>query len=159
MQNEIDWSTSPDTIAENSINATHRNDFNPNTDLTTFYDTTPVFSGTGETDIIYRSNRADFNDQDRNWIGYNYCDDVQSGTLYQCDQSYINFISVGRTTTWNLACHETGHAVGLMHGFNADPELNDTDPILGCMITPVRTTADGSHLLGGLNRANINDEY
>lgn len=56
----IDTTTSPnDTPAETSINTTMANSYD-GTDLDTYFDTTPVYSGAGETDVVYRSKPSDF---------------------------------------------------------------------------------------------------
>ncbi len=54
------------------------------TDLTTFYDSTPVDSGSGETDVIYRLEPDDF-PAGSDLIGYTFCDNA----VY--DQQYVNF--------------------------------------------------------------------
>ncbi|MFI6288960.1 hypothetical protein ACIBCM_30160 [Streptomyces sp. NPDC051018] len=52
-------------------------------------------------------------------------------------------------------CHETGHAVGLLHGNTACPRLSDTHPALGCMQMPPPWSAS----LGANNKENINRVY
>lgn len=58
MESPIDRTTGSDTQAEAQINASMAGSYN-GTDQNTFYDSTPVFSGAGETDIIFRSQSRD----------------------------------------------------------------------------------------------------
>lgn len=62
-----------------------------------------------------------------------WCDDAVNGALYKCDQAYINI----RSTSYGraLACHETGHAVGLTHGYDASPRTDNSAALLGCIVT------------------------
>jgi hypothetical protein len=55
-----------------------------------------------------------------------------------------------------LACHETGHAVGLTHGIDAAPVESNTASELGCMETPDSGTRS---TLGSHNRSEINSVY
>lgn len=152
MEGNIDFTTSAnDTAAETSINLTMNNSYD-GTDLNTFYDSTPVFSGAGETDVIYRSKASDFGST--NYIGYTWCDDDEGGSTYECDQQYVNFRSLSANRA--LACHETGHSVGLLHGNNAAPYTSPTDSIMGCMTNPLN---NGRDLLGSSNVSNINSAY
>lgn len=155
MERNIDFTTSAsDTTAEININKTMNNSYD-GTDLDTFYDSTPVFSGAGETDVIYRSNNAAFGSTD--FIGYTWCDDDEGGSTYECDQQYVNFRSLGANRA--LACHETGHSVGLLHGDNASPYVNPRDPdndYMACMTNPL---VNGRELLEPSNVANINGAY
>ena len=159
LEGSIDRTTSTsDTIIEKSINDTMKRSYD-GTDLSTAYDSTPVFSGTAETDIIYRSEPRDFNDPDENLIGYMWCDS-RTGGLTRCDQAYINFLYANRDQYFSgraVACHETGHAVGLLHGKDAyTRNISNTDERLGCMVTPI----DGDlKYLDDSNVANINDVY
>ena len=100
-ENEIDRTTSPnDTGAETSINATMTESYDT-TDLAVRYDTNPSFSGSNETDIVYRSEAGGFVTSDD---GYTWCDDGTTANV--CDQQYVNFRY--RSTGQPLACHETG---------------------------------------------------
>lgn len=62
----------------------------------------------------------------------------------------------GYTVNRALACHETGHAVGLTHGNLASPITSNTNSDLGCMVTPLNTSLPN---LGTSNVANINATY
>lgn len=90
----------------------------------------PEYSGSAETDIIYQVSTSGFSG---NTIGQTWCDDAVTAT--RCDQEYVRF----RAATYvnrELACHETGHAVGLTHGADAYPSESNTASELGCMETP-----------------------
>ena len=149
--------TSPnDTAAEREINNVMNGSFQ-NTILHTFYDSTPVFSGSGQTDVIYRSNPDDFNSS-RNYAGYMWCQDEytgNAGNYYDCDQAYVNLLN-RNTVTRALACHETGHTVGLTHGSNASPVTRDDAQVMYCMETPIDNNRD---ILGANNVGNINLIY
>lgn len=129
------------------------------TDLNTAYDSTPVTSGSGETDVMYRQNPDDFPDGS-NLVGIMWCDDRVNTAVYRCDQAYVNF---NGSALWATACHETGHAVGLLHGFYHDPrvsndasEANADSPDAKCMRTPIDRYLN---TYGTVNVANINWEY
>jgi hypothetical protein len=71
------------------------------TDLTVVFATSPTYTGSAETDIIYqRSSAVGANS------GVTWCNDAVSST--QCDQHYVAFGDVNPSE--GLACHETGHA-------------------------------------------------
>jgi len=124
------------------------NDYGGETDLTTTYDDSPVWEGAGETDIIYQEGTVSGDAEGRNW-----CDDPQDDSTYACDQQYVR-IEPGNYQH-GLICHESGHALGLMHGNWATPTLAKDDTRLGCMVTPVGTTVGISNMM--IN--NINEEY
>lgn len=137
---------------ESSLSSTGRtniaaalNDEYAPTDLSVSFVSTPSYSGSAETDIIYQqgtvSGTAD---------GIAWCNDAVSST--KCDQHYNRFDSASPSKA--LACHETGHAVGLTHGADAYPALSQGDNSLGCMTTPVETSDLGTH-----NTSMINATY
>ena len=107
-----------------------------------------VFSGAGETDIIYQEGPVP-----SNYIGYTWCDDATNGTFYACDQHYIR-IAPGEYDI-GLTCHETGHAVGLMHGGAASPNVGAQSNLLGCLKNP----PPNNEGLGANNRDNIDATY
>jgi hypothetical protein len=121
------------------------------TDLAIHYASSPVYSGTGETDIIYQVSTSGMSGS---LIGFTWCDNAANAS--QCDQSYVRFKDAADTDR-ELACHETGHAVGLTHGAQASPvESNSDGSILGCMETP----DSGAHpYLQSNNVDNINAVY
>lgn len=128
-----------------------QNEYVPTT-LNIYYDSTPVFSGTGETDIIYQEG----NDIPADAAGITWCNDEAGSATFECDQSYIRIRTQG---AYNLrrSCHETGHAVGLLHGPNASPAIDRLDSRLGCMRTPTSEISSGD--LGGNQVWHINHHY
>lgn len=108
----------------------------------------PVFSGLSETDIIYvrRDVPADL-------AGLTWCNDAIFDT--SCDQHYVAFQF--DTPSPVLACHESGHGVGLTHGNDASPKVSDSDESLGCMQRPLPFGNDGR--LGTHNRELIDATY
>lgn len=90
------------------------------------------------------------------YVGMYWCNDAVDNYLYSCDQGYVRITTNTSYHRRALACHETGHAVGLLHGGNADPIVSSTDSRLGCMRTPF--DAD-SYTLGPHNVAQINETY
>jgi hypothetical protein len=124
-----------------NIASTLNNEYAP-TDLAVSFVSSPSYSGSAETDIIYQqgtvSGTAD---------GIAWCNDAVSST--KCDQHYNRFDSASPSVA--LACHETGHAVGLTHGAQASPSLSNGDNSLGCMTTPVETSDLGAHNTNMIN--------
>jgi hypothetical protein len=118
------------------------------TDLAITFVRDPVYTGPGETDIIYQQNTPP-NESD----GFAWCNDALDDR--RCDQHYNVFRS--STPSKGLACHESGHAVGLTHGVDAAPQRENDDPSFGCMQTPVPISNTGQ--LGTHNRASINATY
>lgn len=101
------------------------------TDLTVSYVASPSYSGSSETDIIYQQGTipGDF-------VGIAWCDDSIGGDL--CDQHYVRFADPNPTVA--LSCHETGHAVGLTHPDNADPDQPSDDTLFGCLVSPATSS-------------------
>lgn len=99
----------------------------------------PKTSGSVETDIIYK-----YRDLGPGTYGRAECDDNSIGGN-RCDQFYVYFNYVFSnandqqswytTFTRALACHETGHAVGLTHGAEAYPSISNQNSSLHCMRT------------------------
>jgi len=122
------------------------------TDLVIHYEDDPVYSGSGETDVIYQVSTSGFSGST---IGLTWCNDDATNSD-DCDQQYVRFKS-SSVVDRELACHETGHAVGLLHGSGASPtEANSNGEILGCMETP--DTGSRPYLQSN-NVDNINDTY
>lgn len=137
---------SPDRSA---VTGALRNEYSP-TQLVIHYDSSPKFSGSGETDIIYQEGSTNL---DSGTVGVTWCNDAAGTYSYECDQQYIRIRGNGAYDL-SVACHESGHAVGLTHGRDAYPSLDNEDPRLGCMI------ATGyEENLGSNNVANINSVY
>lgn len=118
------------------------------------------YSGCCETDIIYNTT-ANSAMPIQNVAGVAVCDDSVSSTV--CDQFYIHYQqeNVNDNLTdlvylRKLACHETGHAVGLVHGQQSYPIVsNTTHTQISCMVTGYST----AQLLGVHNQSAINLQY
>jgi hypothetical protein len=85
-----------------------------------YWTSSPSYSGSAETDVIYQVSTSGFSG---NVIGQTWCNDAVSST--RCDQEYVRFRAAGYVDR-ELACHETGHAVGLTHGPDATPAESNT---------------------------------
>lgn len=118
------------------------------TDLTLSLPSTATYTGSPETDIVYQI-RSDVPSGNQ---GYTWCDN--SVGFYGCDQQYVAFQN-NSVINDGLACHESGHAVGLTHGANASPTQSQTSPSLGCMARQVSSSAT----LGSNNISAINGFY
>jgi hypothetical protein len=122
------------------------------TDLAVNYDSSPVFSGSGETDLIYQEAESAL-PLPSGILGVTWCNDDVDGELFQCDQTYVRIVSPDgyRRYHSSIACHETGHAVGLVHGDDAYPALDPGDLRLGCMVNedqfPTNLGTDSTHLI------------
>ncbi|PRY55998.1 hypothetical protein [Glycomyces artemisiae] len=119
------------------------------TDFSVSLDTSPEFSGSAETDIVYEESAVGMSESAD---GVTFCNNAAS-TL-KCDQQYIRIRGGGHYVK-GLTCHETGHAVGLLHGNKSSPMRSNTDEQLGCMETP---TSDEEGLQAN-NIENINATY
>lgn len=126
------------------------------TDLSFHWDSTPTYSGSARTDIIYQQ----YDTYDANILGATWCASALDAT--RCDGAIVRF-RPGQTSR-ALACHETGHAVGLLHGDRVDRLtsggvhliLDPTNPALGCMVTPLNTDL---YYMGTMNYDGINANY
>ncbi|MEU2726023.1 hypothetical protein [Streptomyces smyrnaeus] len=125
-----------------------RNEYSP-TDLAIHYESSPTFSGDNETDTIWQEGSSGL---PSSAIGMTWCDD-DSGPFFSCDQHYIRIRGNG-VYDGSVTCHEMGHAVGLTHGSDAWPKINDEDPLLACMIRQ-----GWNDNLGSSNTKQINDGY
>jgi hypothetical protein len=119
------------------------------TDFTVTLDTSPTFAGSAETDIVYEESGIGVPDTAS---GATFCNDAADAR--RCDQQYIRILGGGHYAQ-GLVCHETGHAVGLLHGDWSSPMVSNSDERLGCMETPV-SIGEG---LQDNNIDNINDTY
>jgi hypothetical protein len=119
------------------------------TDLTVSFDSTPAFSGSAETDIVFEESAVGLSSST---AGATFCNNA-ADTL-ACDQQYVRIRGGGYYTT-GVTCHETGHAVGLLHGAQAAPKKANNDEALGCMETPT----DSFEVLDANNISNINSTY
>jgi len=147
---------------------THSETWDQDTVLTTRY--TSLTLGT---DIIYKYNNALPGDQ----FGKTICTIPVLGTK-KCAQYTVEynataicyyFCYTGPFVTqdvaesfYHIACYETGHTVGLMHGSEAAPPTNNWADDLGCLI-PLETNPAQSHWLrpfGGFHNVNqVNAVY
>ncbi|MCU1453478.1 MAG: hypothetical protein JWN46_1624 [Acidimicrobiales bacterium] len=107
----------------------------------------PVMSGPNRTDIVYQAGRL----LPVQVLGMTWC--ARARSPRRCDQHIVRFQAGAITTA--VACHETGHAVGLTHGHEAAPRISSSDPRLGCMRTP----DSGDSLLRTHNVDEINRTY
>ena len=131
------------------IDSTLSNEYNP-TDLVVVYVNPADYDGPNYTDVIYQQSTAGF--AGTSWDAYSWCS--QGMNASRCHQHYVRFEF--DTFSEALACHETGHAVGLTHGSGASQNLSNTDSRLGCMRTP---TASGYTDLKTDQVQNINAVY
>jgi hypothetical protein len=111
------------------VNSVMSNIYAP-TDLSVSLDTSPSFDGSAETDIVYEESGIGVPSGSD---GVTFCNDAVDSR--RCDQQYIRILGGGNYVQ-GLTCHETGHAVGLVHGIEASPQVSNRDERLGCMETP-----------------------
>lgn len=86
-------------------------------DMNVTYDSSPTFSGAGETDVIFQEGS---DGMASNVIGVTWCNDPENGTDHKCDQFYIRIRGNGQIDPVT-AGHEIGHAIGLTHPTWANP--------------------------------------
>jgi len=136
------------------VAATLTNEYAP-TDLSVSTVSTASYTGSAETDIIYQESQYEYGTTvwQNNLIGETWCDDSVDGL--RCDQQYVRF-NINVYVDLELACHETGHAVGLTHGEDAWAPESNTASELGCMETP--DSGSRPHL-GSHNASQINTVY
>ena len=145
-----------ETNDQDSVRAMLAAQYSP-TDLAIHYDSSPVFSGTAQTDVVYQEQEAAM-PLPAGLRGIAWCNDDVPTQRSKCDQTYIRIQSPDgyRIFGGGLACHETGHAVGLLHGNNAAPAIEPDDARLGCMQNEVATLPAG---LGSDQVHQINNTY
>jgi len=101
------------------------------TDLSFSVVSSPDYSGSDSTNTIYQQVNSGFGSS--TYIGYAWCDEAKNAS--RCYQHYVRFRYSSFTQA--VACHETGHSVGLTHGQGASPQQSNTASALGCMRTPI----------------------
>lgn len=121
------------------------------TDISVHYESSPVFSGSGETDLILEEADAG-KPLPNGYYGITWCDDAVNGTSWNCDQTYVRISNPWyRSYSGSVACHEMGHGLGLVHGNNASPMLDPGDARLGCMVNeeefPSNLGSASAHLI------------
>ena len=92
--------------------------------------------------------------------GQYFC--LNTASAYQCDHAHIIFdgtLAGGMSDRLlrQLACHETGHSVGLLHPADGGPGISDQNPNYQCMTRPLG--AVDAPDLGGHNAGHLNDAY
>lgn len=117
------------------------------TDLTVTFQLNPVYTGGSETDIIYQQGPVSGADA-RTW-----CDDAV--TTVKCDQHYVRFRST--VFGFGLACHESGHAIGLSHGAESSPQQSNNYQFFYCMRLPAANEGLGPDV--GTIRSQIDATY
>ena len=124
--------------------------------LAIHYDSTPVFEGSGETDLILQEAEAAL-PMPSGAAGVTWCNDAVNGAYYECDQTYVRIPGPDgfRVHGGSVTCHEIGHVVGLVHGNDASPRLDAGDLRLGCMVNENEFPPG----LGSANMHLINDTY
>lgn len=124
-----------------------------NTDVNVSYDSTPVFSGVGETDVIVQEGSFE---APENIDGVTWCEDPQDDATYLCDQHYVR-IRGGGVISEKVAAHEIGHTLGFVHPWNWDPVRTTCDAITGIM--RASTACGGGAALGDAVKNNANWVY
>ena len=139
---------------QDAVRSMLANQYSP-THLAIHYDSTPVFDGTAQTDIVYQEAEAAL-PIPSGYYGFMWCN-TQAPAYYECDQAYIRIQSPDgyRIDGGSIGCHETGHAVGLVHGSDAYPAVSDGSSAVGCMNNADQNPPD----LGANNVYFINATY
>lgn len=145
----LTWFTESSLSTQTRLNVDYilENSFEP-TDLSVSIEDPPVYSGSAETDIIYRKTSLP-----PGVLGQTWCENAV--TSVKCDQHYIDLADY--VASYKVICHESGHAVGLTHGLQASPSISNGDDRLGCMQTPISEITDW--VLGTNNIDQINATY
>lgn len=129
------------------------------------YDPTPLYSGQGETDVIYRSS----NFLPDGAFGWASCEDRADTNATRCDQSYVTYhgdficqqglcdgTSSDAAKLWSLACHESGHTLGLLHPDASNPVAPTNEADYRCMRSDAALTSAvvGSENVQAINSVN-----
>lgn len=124
-----------------------------NTDVDVVYDSSPVFSGAGETDVIVQEGSFGAPDD---ISGVTWCEDPQDDATYLCDQHYVRMRGAG-TITETISGHEIGHTLGFVHPWNWAPSRTPCDAITGIMRSS--PSCGGGAALGDAVKNNANWVY
>ena len=127
---------------QNNVKSVMTNQYNNLTDFTTRLESPPVESGGAETDIIFVRGTVPGVD-----IGMTACDDPIDSV--KCDSFYVTMENTD-PGLW-IPCHEAGHAVGLVHGGDGSPSIDDNDSDIACMKRTVSSTVLGTHNISMIN--------
>jgi hypothetical protein len=126
------------------------------TDLDVTFPSKAVYSGDNETDIIYQKGPVVGSNRAQAW-----CDDASADRV--CDSHTVRFSEALSEIRSSTLCHESGHAVGLLHGQMSAPKIDDDDDRLGCLEAPsVVATINGKNRNGTTaynNRDQVNATY
>jgi hypothetical protein len=94
---------------------------------------------------------------DRGAYGHYYCLYPEAGRPRVCHHAHIWFndsYSMTQDQRISVACHETGHSLGLRHPNDASPPAPDDPSVYQCMVV-----AGFPIFLGPHNTAHINSRY
>lgn len=139
------------SVGDRQIAQVGNGEYQAKTQLVFDFRSSGVYSGSGETDIIY-----DHHEYSGNVRGATWCNDATSD--HECDQHYVEFDD--KDPLVHTICHETGHAVGLTHGREAEEAdgtgIGQGDSRLGCLDAYEDA---GKRTLGSHNEATIDKQY
>ena len=94
-------------------------------------------------------------------VGRYQCVYPVPNNTYRCNHGHVTFDgAMGETLSdyqlKSVACHETGHSVGLTHGQDAYPVMANSNDVLACLQTPLAQVVP---TLGTHNTQHINANY
>lgn len=138
----LSWYAQASITSTAGIQSSLYNSFDT-TDVNVRYEDPPVYSGGAETDVIYQQGALD-----PFVAGMAWCNDAVDSR--KCDQHYVRFVD--SSPSRQLACHETGHAVGLTHPTEADPASTASDSRYYCMMNDASNSYLGDHNVYEINR-------
>ena len=142
---EFELETEDRTAATNGME-----EWDDKTVMNVTYDSTPTYSGPGETDVIFQEGLVPTIPVTG---GVTWCTDKVNGTNWECDQHYIRIRGAETYRKW-LVAHESGHALGLVHGTEAQAPTSGTASVMGIMTTGALPSS-----LGATPIAKVNARY
>lgn len=141
------WGVEGGTSAQRSyVSSLIESRFEP-TDLSVSRQNPVVHRGSAETDVVvyFRSNGLP-----PTAGGLTWCNNAV--TSRKCDQHHVWLRPSRVGSVKGTTCHEVGHSVGLTHGQDAEPIVDEEHPSQGCMKSPSgSTTTLGSHNVRMIN--------